>query len=96
MKRLVSGILLTSCFWGAANLAHFPQPIPVMAQVPTSGDLYYTFYGQQIPLSVRSDVIAVAFKPQPGGTRGVLPAYRRLEQALQGGGGGNTRGIPQT
>lgn len=96
MKRLVSSILLTSCLWGTANVAIFTQPLPAVAQAPTPGDLFYTFYGQQVPLALRSDVIAVAFKPQLGATRGALPAHRRLEQALQGGGGGNTRGIPQT
>jgi subtilisin family serine protease len=82
--------------WTVANLSDYPQPHRVSAQVSTSGDLFYTYYGQKIPLSLRSDVIAVAFKPQQGGTRSrSQPLYLQLKQALQGGGGG-TRGGPRT
>ena len=92
MKRLVSSILLTGFLWGTANPLHILQPPAATAQFSGSGELYYTFYGQQIPLTLRSDTIAVSFKAQVGGTRGFSqPPYLRLQQALQGG-GGNTRG----
>ncbi len=92
MKRLVSSILLTGFLWGAANPLNILQPPAATAQFSGHGELYYTFYGQQIPLTLRSDTIAVSFKPQVGGTRGFSqPPYLRLQQALQGG-GGNTRG----
>ncbi|MCA1995020.1 MAG: S8 family serine peptidase [Coleofasciculus sp. S288] len=92
MKRLVSSIFLTGCLWGAATLSNYPQPYQAMAQVPTSGELFYTFYGQKIPLNLRSDVIAVEFKPQPRNTRSLLSPHVRLRQALEGGGGG-TRSV---
>ncbi|HBB31694.1 MAG TPA: peptidase S8 [Cyanobacteria bacterium UBA8803] len=94
MKRLLSSLVLTSCLWGAANPVNLLAPPPAVAQVPAPSDLFYTFYGQQIPLAVRSDIIGVSFKPQRGTTRGFSQsAYLRLQQALQGG-GGNTRGGP--
>ncbi|HBE21575.1 MAG TPA: peptidase S8 [Cyanobacteria bacterium UBA11149] len=91
MKRIISTIFLTGCLFGTANPFHCLAPEPATAQFSVPGELYYTFYGQEIPLTLRSDTIAVSFKNQ-GGTRGFSqPAYLRLQQALQGG-GGNTRG----
>lgn len=92
MKRLVSSLLLTSCLWGAANPIVFLQPPAATAQTPAPSDLFYTFYGQQIPLTERSDMIAVAFKPQSTRSIGIPPAYVRLQQALEGG-GSNSRSI---
>ncbi len=63
--------------------------MPSVAQTQTAGDLRYTFYGQSIPLNLRQDTIAVAFKPEAGKTRG-LPLYLQLQQDLRRGGG--TRG----
>ena len=85
MKRLVSSIFLTSCLLAVANLSQYPNQNRVAAQMSRGSDLFYTFYGQQIPLNLRSDVIAVAFKPQTSSTRGVNQAlHLRLQQALQG------------
>lgn len=61
----------------------FPLLSPALAQ--TSGDdLYYTFYGQRIPLVQRRDRIAVALTPQPSGTRSSVSPYQQLQQALLG------------
>ncbi|MBW4651002.1 MAG: S8 family serine peptidase [Kastovskya adunca ATA6-11-RM4] len=94
MKRLVSSVLLTSCLWGSVNLSVIPQHHQGLAQAQTSNEqLFYTFYGQQIPLSLRSDVVAVAFKSVRGGTRGeVKPLYLQLQEDLQQGGSSATRG----
>jgi hypothetical protein len=51
--------------------------------------LFYTFYGQQIPLALRLDIIAVTFKRQMDGThRSSQSIYLGLQQALQGSSGG--------
>ncbi|MDX2229907.1 MAG: S8 family serine peptidase [Leptolyngbyaceae cyanobacterium bins.349] len=61
----------------------------ILVNPASDSKLFYTYKGQKIPLDVRSDVIAVSFKPV-GGTRGEMqPLYLQLQQALQPG----TRGI---
>lgn len=85
MKRLVSSIFLTSCLWAVANLSEYPQSFQSAAPVSTSSNLFDTFYGQQIRLALRSDIITVPFKPQMGGTRRPSQSlYLGLQQALQG------------
>lgn len=54
-----------------------------MQSATASSDLYYTFYGQRIPLVLRQDTIAVAFKPQPKTRRLFRPLYQQLWQDLQ-------------
>lgn len=57
----------------------------------SSNDLSYTFAGQEIPLTVREDVVGVAFKQ--GGTRSPgLSPYQQLKQDLLRAG---TRGGPR-
>jgi serine protease len=50
-----------------------------IAQLSSSGDLSYTFAGQQIPLTLRNDIVGVSFKQ--GGTRGGSP-YQQLKRDL--------------
>lgn len=89
MKRLVSSIFLTSCLWAVANLSEYSQPPQTAAHVSTSSNLFDTFYGQQIPLALRLDIIAVTFKRQMDGThRSSQSLYLGLQQALQGSSGG--------
>lgn len=85
-SRLFSTVLLASSFFlGGSLTPTLASEIEVSAQ-PT---VFYTYNGQKIPLAVRGDAIAVAFKPV-GGTRGLgQPLYLQLQQALQSG----TRGL---
>ncbi|NEQ33581.1 MAG: hypothetical protein F6K04_21725, partial [Leptolyngbya sp. SIO4C5] len=89
MRRLLSSLLLSSVLISSAP----PLPIaftqPVRAQ--TGDELYYTFYNQRIPLSLRRDRIAVAFKPQPGTRLSNEPTYLRLQNALRGEAANGTR-----
>jgi subtilisin family serine protease len=93
-KRFFSGILLTGCILGVGSVSQLLEPAPATAQRQESDELYYTFFDQKIPLTLRSDAIAVSFKPVAGtrgGVRGSQPLHLRLQQDLQKG-GGNTRG----
>lgn len=90
MKRFLSSVCLTGYLLATASLTYAqtskptsPRRIQLTQPAPASGDLYYTFYGQRIPLVLRQDTIAVAFKPQPK-TRGLFrPLYQQLQQDLQ-------------
>lgn len=83
MKRFVSAILITACLWNIDNLGSHPQPS--LAQTQPTEALSYSFYGKQIPLNLRNDVLAVRFKAiQP---RGNKPLYLQLQDDL------TTRGI---
>ena len=90
MKRFISSICLGGYLLAAANLTYAqtkpssPRRIQLPQTSTASSDLYYTFYSQRIPLVLRQDTIAVAFKPQPK-TRGISrPLYQQLQQDLQG------------
>jgi len=87
MKRWVASFLLTSSLWTAFSLSNSPWH-QGNAQTQTSSNLFYIFYGQQIPLTLRQDAIAVSFRPTVGTRGGGTPLYLRLQQDLQGG---NTR-----
>ncbi|NJK54323.1 MAG: hypothetical protein HC936_18935 [Leptolyngbyaceae cyanobacterium SU_3_3] len=93
MKRLLSSLCLTSCLLATSfPISLLPTrhaPHLQSAQAQTAPDLFYTFYGQRIPLSLRQDTIAVTFKPVS--TRGGnTPLYLQLQQDLEGR--RNTRG----
>ncbi|MGA7933307.1 MAG: S8 family serine peptidase [Kovacikia sp.] len=90
MKRFLSSVCLTGYLLATASLTDAqtskptsPRRIQLTQPASASSDLYYTFYGQRIPLVLRQDTIAVAFKPQPK-TRGLFrPLYQQLQQDLQ-------------
>lgn len=71
-------------------IAHSFGTNVVWAQTEPSSQLYYTYYDQKIPLTVREDAIAVEFKRSET-TRELVrgeentPLYLQLQQALQGG-----------
>lgn len=99
MKRLVhkmtaqlaSSVLVSGCLAGAIALLPTAITCSSLAQAQTAetqptDNLFYTFYGQQIPLSVRSDVVAVQFSPVSGSrSRTVLPQYLQLQADLRTG-----------
>lgn len=92
MKRVFSGILLlTGCIWVTAEFSYLRLFTPAVAQTQTNKDLFYTFYGKRIPLNLRQDAIAVAFKDVR--TRSDKPLYLQLQQDLQSGGDRPRRSI---
>ncbi|KAM3100098.1 S8 family serine peptidase [Phormidesmis sp. 146-12] len=85
MKRLLLGMLLAGSFWLTGDRL-FPSPNN-SASAQTE-DLFYFYQGKRIPLSLRSDAIAVTFNTVR--TRGdSRPAYLKLQDTLQKAG---TRG----
>ncbi|MEB3294033.1 MAG: S8 family serine peptidase, partial [Synechococcales bacterium] len=56
-----------------------------IAQPADSGELYYYYFGQKIPLKLRQDVIAAEGKA-PGQLSGSEPYFRTLRRHLRGGG----------
>ncbi len=90
MKRFLSSVCLTGYLLATASLTYAqtskptsPRRIQLTQPASASSDLYYTFYGQRIPLVLRRDTIAVAFKLQPRTRGDFRPLYQRLQQDLQ-------------
>lgn len=81
MKRVFSGILVTGCVW-IAPFSPLRLLAPAVAQTQAKEELFYTYYGKRIPLNLRRDAIAVAFKEDR--TRGGEPLHLRLRQDLRG------------
>ncbi|AFZ19088.1 S8 family peptidase [Allocoleopsis franciscana] len=94
-KRFFSRILLTGYILGVGSASPLVLSAPSSAQAQASDELYYTYFEQKIPLTLRSDAIAVAFKPvgRTRGTRSNQPLHLQLQQDLQKGAGtrGSTR-----
>ncbi len=92
MKWLITSLCLAGCV-GLLPSAIFLMPTQnVVAQSATiDGDLYYTFYGQKIPLARKPNTIAVTFK-SVGSSRSISfrPLHQQLQVALLGE--TNTRG----
>ena len=87
MKRQLTTLCLTGCLLTSSLALLNPGPLRVPFSTPpataqTPPDLFYTFYGQRIPLSQRRDTIAVAFKSDATRTRGGLPLHLQLQQDL--------------
>ncbi|MGJ3251901.1 MAG: S8 family peptidase [Elainellaceae cyanobacterium] len=85
MKRLYSTLVATACILAIAQPFQPIQQSTAIAQAQTPDGLYYTFFGQQIPLTLRTDVVAVSFR-EAGSTRGgsSQPLYLQLQQDLEG------------
>ncbi len=84
MKRLLTALFLTSCFSILPNTLLLTSATRAQTTVNES-ELFYTFYGQKIPLSLKQDTIAVRFKPISG-TRspGMRPLHQQLQETLSG------------
>lgn len=91
MKRLISSLLMTGYVVTAGGFAILPLQKRVSAQTQKNqvkkdnNSLYYTFYGQKIPLSLRRDTVAVTFKPVRTRSRSPKPLFQRLQDDLQSG-----------
>ncbi|MBD2413979.1 peptidase S8 [Nostoc calcicola FACHB-389] len=92
MKRFLSSLILAGCFFSATSFSLLPQQYREFAQAQTLDELFYTFYGQKIPLHLRRDTVAVSFKANTR-SRSIQPLYLQLQQDLRRGGSGNTRSI---
>ncbi|MUG93433.1 S8 family serine peptidase [Scytonema sp. UIC 10036] len=92
MKRFLSSLVLAACFLCSTNLPFIPHQYRELAQAQTTDELFYTFYGQKIPLNLRRDRIAVSFKPTNTRSRSILPLHLQLQQDLRRG-SGNTRNM---
>ncbi|MGD1910597.1 MAG: S8 family serine peptidase [Rivularia sp. (in: cyanobacteria)] len=79
MKRLLSGILLTSGLWVLTGVYHLRAETLILKQSEEQSELFYTYDGQKIPLKQRNDIIAVAFKPQATQSNS-LPLYLKLQE----------------
>ncbi|MEO1375580.1 MAG: S8 family serine peptidase [Cyanobacteria bacterium J06635_10] len=79
MKRLLSGILLTSGLWVLTGVSHSRAETLILKQSEKQSELFYTYDGKKIPLKQRNDIIAVAFKPQATQSTS-LPLYLKLQQ----------------
>ena len=86
MKRLFSLLLLTSSLLtgvSSSQAAGVSLSEGSPAEALTTGEQpYYLFQGERIPLQVRDDAVAVAFKPQPKTRGGNAPQYLQLQDAL--------------
>lgn len=90
MKPLITSLGLAACMMILPNATLLMHAQIASAQVAsTEGELYYTFYGQKIPLALKTDTIAVSFKTITS-TRsaGARPLHQQLQNALQGNSGG--------
>ena len=91
MRKIVPGLLMSGVLLGTS--VAFPSSLgdraiaplsPQAAYAQSSGEIYYTFYGQRVPLTLRQDQIAVQLAPQTVGLRGGFSSYQQLEAALSG------------
>jgi hypothetical protein len=83
MKRLFSSMILFGCVVGVSEFSALPLHQSTAAHAQISENLFYTYFGKQIPLTGRSDAIAVAFKAQPQFRGSQQPLHLKLKQDLQ-------------
>lgn len=96
MKRLAANLLITGLILGSTAIpALLIKPDSSLQAQGTeelrpegnasASEFSYRFYGQNIPLNLSEDQIAVEFKPQTAGVRdpNYKPNYLKLEQALR-------------
>jgi serine protease len=92
MKRFLSSLLLAGCFLTSTSVPLIPHQYRELAQAQTADELFYTFYGQKIPLNLKRDRVAVSFKPTNTRSRSIQPLYLKLQQDLRRS-GSNSRSI---
>ncbi len=79
MKRILSGILLTSGLWMLTGIYNVTAQTPITQQFEEESELFYTYFGKKIALKQRNDVIAVAFKPEATQST-TVPLYLKLDR----------------
>ncbi|MGC1249195.1 MAG: S8 family serine peptidase [Spirulinaceae cyanobacterium] len=84
----MSRILLAGYFLLSTSASEIILTSPTKAQIVTEDELYYNFFDQKISLNLRSDALAVAFKPQRslvgatrGASRGEISGQRKQENS---------------
>lgn len=93
MKRFLSSLVLAGCFLTSTSVPLIPHQYRELAQAQTTDELFYTFYGQKIPLNLKRDRVAVSFKPTTNSrSLSTQPLYLQLQQDLRRG-SGNSRSI---
>lgn len=93
MKRFLSSLILAGCYLTSSSVPLTSHQYGKLAQAQTTDKLFYTFYGQRIPLNLKRDRVAVSFKPTTNTrSRSTQPLYLQLQQDLRRG-GGNYRSI---
>jgi serine protease len=92
MKRFLSSLVLAGCFLSSSSFPLIPHQYRELAQAQTNNKLFYTFFGQKIPLNLRRDTVAVSFKPTNTRSRSIQPLYLQLQQDLRRG-SSNSRSI---
>lgn len=85
MRKVWFGVLVGVSTLATGLFAHMPSAKLAIAQPSNSGELYYSYFGQKIPLKLRQDVIAAEGKA-PGQLSGSEPYFRTLRRHLRGGG----------
>lgn len=85
MANSWSRILVAASTCAVLGLAYAGSQPWAIAQTTGSGELYYWYFGQKIPLKLRQDVI-VAEGKAPTQLSGSEPYYRTLRRHLRGGG----------
>ena len=93
-------VLLSNLGIGIARTnAASNRTVGQITQQEGEGELYYTYFDKKIPLTQRTNAIAVAFKPAPRASARSLsapqPLHLQLQQELQRG-GASTRSLNST
>lgn len=89
MKRLFMLLLLTGSLLAGVSSSRAASVSPMgdsqTETVATSDQPFYLYQGERIPLQVREDAVAVAFKPQAKTRGGSQPQYLQLQDVLNSG-----------
>lgn len=90
MQRLLMLLLFTSGSLFASIAPIQAAQIRVVSadaaeQATTDNSPYYLYQGQRVPLQVRDDAVAVAFKPQASTRGDAQPQYLQLQEVLNTG-----------
>ena len=81
MKCFLSGILLLSGCLTVFGTQVLKAQTSVLTNSQPKAKLFYTYYGQKIPLNLQQDTVAISFKPEAE-HRASLPLHLKLQLDL--------------